>query len=163
MNNIVSIIKQHSVQVVCFGPVGRLHFGTLIATLAAVPVIYFFHFLNAFHTNLFYVQFCIIVALVGLTIQASLSTPSLNDSNSIVIDKALGFFFVFLFITPNIKLLVLGYVFFHILNFFQPFLMYKLLRVNLEQLPGALGVLAGDVVSGITVNLFFAIVFWIAH
>ncbi|MBY0352780.1 phosphatidylglycerophosphatase A [Candidatus Babeliales bacterium] len=146
-----------------FGVVGNWRFGYLVAMLGTIPFLYFLRSLYWFNQQLFVYFLIALFAAIVVVLQSALQYPTDKDPSCIVLDRALGFMIVFLGIPLNLKFLIVGFILFHAANFFQPIVWYQVVHKNLERLPGFLGVVASDVLAGVSVNFFFRFILWMSQ
>ncbi len=70
------------------------------------------------------------------------------DPPEVVIDEILGFFISYIFVTPTLKNIVIGFLIFRILDIIKPF------PINIcDKLPQGYGVMIDDLVAGL-INAF---------
>jgi len=77
-----------------------------------------------------------------------------KDARCIVIDEFSGIFISFLFVPYDIRLFIVGFVIFRILDALKPYPAGRL-----EQKPGSVGIMADDIVAGIYTNIILQFVF----
>ncbi|MCG2755943.1 hypothetical protein L6269_00410 [Candidatus Dependentiae bacterium] len=70
--------------------------------------------------------------------------------------------FVFIGINLKFKLVVTGFVMFHIFRFFGPFIFYRIFNRRVETLPSYVAPLFGDVIYGIACNIILSVMLWVA-
>ncbi|MFH1831224.1 MAG: phosphatidylglycerophosphatase A [bacterium] len=155
-------IRELCFKTATLGPLGHFALGGLIATLCLTPLLYLIQILYWFNATLFWIIAACAILSIIFTIHYALAYPTDKDSSVLVLDRALGFIIVFWSIPLGFKIISVGFFFFTLLNFLRPFILHRLWDINLERLPGALGVLAGPTLTGLFINLFFQLVFWIA-
>jgi phosphatidylglycerophosphatase A len=95
--------------------------------------------------------------------QLALQSTRLYDRSSIVIDKIIGLL-VALFLLPVwFKLLIFTFILYHLVHLMFRFVQFRGIMSRLMPLPGALGVVADDIVAGLIVNLYVQLMLWIMH
>lgn len=81
-----------------------------------------------------------------------------KDSGKIVIDEMVGMMIAVSFLPFSFQNLILGFIFFRVLDIFKPFP----IRVLEKKLAGGLGVVMDDVAAGLVANLLLrAITHWL--
>jgi phosphatidylglycerophosphatase A len=80
-----------------------------------------------------------------------------KDPGCIVIDEAAGMFISLLGVPADFRLIVLGFVFFRILDTFKPFPSGRF-----QDFKGSLGVMADDIVAAVYTNLLLQVIAKIA-
>ena len=156
-------IKELCFVISTYGNIGEWRTGGFVASLFAVPCIYLLRVLFHFKLSFFYTIVFVLAALGILIIQGALYFITDKDPSVIMLDKTLGFALVFFGIAFNIKLIITGFFLFHFLNFIGPLLFSRLWKIELNQLPGALGIVASDIIAGTVINIFFRLIWWLAH
>ncbi|HTZ11988.1 MAG TPA: phosphatidylglycerophosphatase A [Candidatus Margulisiibacteriota bacterium] len=102
---------------------------------------------------------CIILALVmtllGFLVSGSAERiAGRKDPSHIVIDEVSGMLLSLLFLPYDIKLLLLGFLLFRILDTLKPFP-----AGALQDLPGSLGVMGDDIIAAVYTNAILQFVF----
>jgi len=95
--------------------------------------------------------FLILLALLAVGVPAATAYSSelrKTDPGRVVIDEAAGQLLVFLSVSPDWTLLVIGFLLFRIFDIVKPFPIRKL-----EGLPGGWGIMADDVAAGLMAKL----------
>jgi phosphatidylglycerophosphatase A len=95
--------------------------------------------------------FLTLLALLAVGVPAATAYSSelrKTDPGRVVIDEAAGQFLVFLSVSPDWTLLVIGFLLFRIFDIVKPFPIRKL-----EGLPGGWGIMADDVAAGLMAKL----------
>jgi len=136
------------------GPLGYFPASGTIATMAMLPIVYFFSFL----ATAVVAQIVIICAVVitGLKIiGTSLESFKRRDPFEIVLDEVVGFLIVFCGIPFSFTSFVLGFILFRFFVIVKPFGLKKC-----ELLYGSLGIVADDVLAGLFSNSVIRIVLY---
>ena len=142
---------------------GESFLGSFIAELISLPLIFLSRFFyDILPIDYFLWTFGILFFISLLIIFLSLGFITDRDKNAIVLNKTIGMMFVFIGINLRLKIVVTGFVIFHLLRFFGPFIFYRIFNRRVESLPAHVAPLFGDVVYGITCNIFLNIILWIA-
>ncbi|MFH0974726.1 MAG: phosphatidylglycerophosphatase A [Spirochaetota bacterium] len=76
-----------------------------------------------------------------------------KDPSEIVLDEMMGYWVSVLFFPFNIKIVILAFIIFRILDIFKPYPINKM-----EKLKGGLGIMMDDVISGVYANLIIRII-----
>ena len=79
----------------------------------------------------------------------------------IVLDKIIGVMAAFIYVPLKLRVVIFGFILFHVINTFQVFNFYKRIIKYAESLPGALGIIGSDILSGLLVNLFLQLIYWV--
>lgn len=129
------------------GPIGYLPAPGTCATIAIMPLV----ILARMHTtHLEYFALCAFVFFAGIFLinKAHTFFDSHKDPSCIVIDEMLGCMVTFFCVPMTLGILVLGFILFRVLDIFKLSFIKKC-----EDLPGAWGIMADDLVAGICANL----------
>lgn len=76
-----------------------------------------------------------------------------KDPSCIVIDEACGMLIALIFIPPDPKLVILGFIFFRILDTLKPYP-----ASALQNIKGSFGVMSDDIVAGIYTNIILQLI-----
>jgi phosphatidylglycerophosphatase A len=157
-------IKEICLNISSLGKLGQHRLiGGLIASFAAIPIVFILNFFAEINLSLFYILLLILLILsFGIT-QLALMLISDKDPGIIVLDKVVGLAAVFIYVPLTIKFILVGFVLFHILNFLLNYLIMRFVHIDIERLPGAIGILISDILSGLVINLFLRLIIWIAR
>lgn len=156
-------IKEIFFSIATCGPLGTMHFGGLLASLLALPIVFLGSMLYWFNPALYYVFLGIALLLATLAIYITLTMPSEQDSSVIVLDRVIGLTLVYCSLGLTIKLYAVGFALFHITNFILPWMLAKIWDIHLNLLPSVIGIVAGDVLAGITIHILLKLIMWLAH
>jgi phosphatidylglycerophosphatase A len=154
-------IKKLSFKIATVGGMGEWRSGKLLASLFAFPILFLFKVFYGIAPNFLFWLILGLVFCSVLVVHFALSFVPGESSSPIVLDKVIGLMITFAFIPLKWKLMIFGFVLFHLINIFRPFLFCKTLGKNIEKLPGAIGIVAGDAISGIICNVFLQLIVWI--
>jgi len=170
-------IKEISLEVVTFGKLGYIKFGDIIASAFAIPFLFLFKGLYEINESIFYWSISLGLILSIIIIQIAIqkkpveksedeeSEPEVIDTEcgeaKIVLDKIIGVMAAFIYVPLKLRVVIFGFVLFHIINTFQVFAFYKRIIKYAENLPGALGIIGSDILSGLLVNLFLQLIYWV--
>jgi phosphatidylglycerophosphatase A len=87
----------------------------------------------------------LLLCVLGVLAAAAYSSElKKTDPRQVVIDEAAGQFLVFLSITPDWTLLVIGFLLFRLFDILKPFPIRRL-----ERLPGGWGIMADDIAAAL--------------
>ena len=75
-----------------------------------------------------------------------------KDARYIVIDEISGMFLSLIFIPYDIKLVILAFILFRILDALKPFPLDRL-----QSLPGSIGIMSDDIVAGLYTNIILQV------
>ena len=158
---ILEKIKEICFNVATIGGLGKWRTGSFLASLLAFPLLIFDRILYDISPTLFYWFICLFLVFCWLVIYFALNFISDEYPSTIVIDKVIGMMITFAFIPLKWKLMVFGFIFFHVVDFFRPLVLREGLGRKINELPFGLGILAGDAVSGVICNLFLQLIVWL--
>lgn len=129
------------------GPIGYLPAPGTCATLATLPLVIFAH---TYLTHLEYFALCTLLFFLGIFIiqKTHECFGHHKDPSCIVIDELVGCMITFLYLPMTLSTILLGFVLFRVLDVFKLSLIKKC-----EELPGAWGIMADDLVAGICANV----------
>lgn len=136
------------------GPIGYLPASGTMASICTIPVIILLKTLHlSFYTEL--LSICIVTMVSALIIHyAKQLSPFVRDPQYIVLDEVVGCLWAFGGISLTIKKVIVGFLLFRFFDIVKP------LGVRLcEQIPGAFGILADDVVAGNYTALLLMLLF----
>ena len=151
-------IKAFCFRIATLGGLGERLGGSIIASLLAIPALFFLRTLYWFSHTIFFVSVGVIALGSFLIINMALRYEIDKDPSVIVLDKFLAFILVFAGIYPSIKILIVGFILFHLFRFFLPILCYRLWNINFYEFPLRM---FSALFSGALLNLFFRLVLWI--
>ncbi len=154
-------IKEHCYKIATLGRIGRWWFGGIIATIFAFPVIVLGKFIYEFSSTFFYWSTGITLIISFLIVWIATKHISTQYSANIVIDKVIGMCVAFFFVPLHWKMILFGFILFNVINFLRPILFRKSLGDNIEKLPLGVGIISGDIISGITSNLIMQLIIWV--
>ena len=155
-------IKKISLNIATFGRLGRLgRVGGIIASVVAFPLIFSGKFIYEISPQFFWWMVAIFSAISFFVVfLANLYLPE-EDSSRIIYDEVIGVLVAFIYVPLAWKIMVFGFILFHIINFLRPFLFCNFLGRKIENLPLGIGIFAGDLISGLVCNLFLQLMVWV--
>lgn len=169
------MIRSFFTKIASFGSLGEWIFGGTLASISAIPFVYFLNLINNRMPSIFWGLFVLILIITSSSILFSLK----NNAHTIVIHKFLGTIFAFFNIPFTWKIILVGLILFNI------FLVILSLYVFVEQQIQAQQIQAQDnqvqdnqdsgnntlskftriilitITSGITVNAFLRFALWL--
>lgn len=112
-------------------------------------------FVYLFQGNLFqYVFFTVSVILIGLLITGKAENIlNRKDAPCIVIDEVAGIMLSFLFVPFDIKLFIIGFVIFRLLDMLKPYP-----AGYFQRLKGGLGIMGDDLIVAVYTNIILQLV-----
>jgi len=149
--------------IVTCGPLGRLPFGGVIASLIAVPIWYLTHAIFGSGVYSLVVITLVLSSVVIGLIEVALRKGVPTDRTTIVLDRVVGLHIALLWLPVWLKLAVFAVVCFNLVSMASRVVQFRGFLARLSDLPGSLGVVSGDVIAGIVVNLFLHLMIWIMH
>jgi phosphatidylglycerophosphatase A len=115
--------------------------GTLTSLAIVLLYKYLIHVLALPYLLLIFLLLCVLGVLAAAAYSSELKK---TDPRQVVIDEAAGQFLVFLSITPDWTLLVIGFLLFRLFDILKPFPIRRL-----ERLPGGWGIMADDIAAAL--------------
>ncbi len=120
------------------------------ASFFAVLLLYYFPFLN----NLYVIILLLFLGIIGSNFEEV--NTNIKDNQKIVIDEITGMFVTFVFLPVNLWNLILGFILFRLFD------IKKVSLINSSQnLPQGWGVMADDILAGISANVILRLLFYI--
>ena len=159
--SILAKIKDISFAVATFGKIGEWKGGFLLASLAAFPVLFLTRGVYDIAPDFYYWFFAILLILSFVCIYLAINFISDKYPSVIVLDKVLGMMLTFFLIPLKFKLMLFGFILFHAINLLRPYVFSKNLGQRIDDLPLGLGIIAGDLVSGLMSNIILQLMVWV--
>ena len=108
--------------------------------------------------SVFYPLFTLLVIILGFMVSGE-AERLLNrkDARCIVIDEVSGMLLSLLFIPYDIKLVIIAFLVFRLLDALKPFP-----AARLEKLKGTIGIMSDDIVAGLYTNIILQVVLRLA-
>ena len=134
--------------------VGYLPF--IPGTFASIVGLFLFYLIK---DNIFlYIFFTLILIILGFLISGKAEKVfGKKDARFIVIDEVSGMLLALIFIPYEIKLVIMAFLLFRILDAFKPYPSDKL-----ERLTGSIGIMSDDIIAGLYTNIILQIVLRLA-
>ena len=146
-----------------FGPVGYFPFAGVIAALLSIPIVMAVDSLvwgfPAIYPFIYVALFFLCAAVLIFALHPGEEEPL--PRSAMMINRVLGLLFAFSGLAINIKLLVIGCLFFLLLRHFIPRLLLLYAGINFSSWPALVHILFIDIAAGMTVNFIFRFIFWL--
>jgi phosphatidylglycerophosphatase A len=155
-------LKEFCFHLSYYNGIGDWRTGSFVASLFSIPLIYLLRAFHSFSSIFFYTVSFILFLLILIVIQMALHHITDKDSSVIVLDKTLGMAIAFFGISFNFKFVLVGFCLFHLLLLTLPILTCWSCKIDLDSLPGVVGIVASDLIVGLVINLFFRFSLWLA-
>lgn len=125
-------------------------------TFASIVGIFLFYLIKG--NNFTYILFTLTLMILGFLV-AGRAEEIFNkkDARYIVIDEIVGMLLSLIFIPYDIKLVIIAFIMFRILDALKPYP-----AGSLENLKGSLGVMSDDIIAGLYTNIILQIVLRLA-
>ncbi len=131
--------------------VGYLPF--IPGTFASIAAIFLFYFVK--DNNFIYILLTLTLIILGFLITGRAEKIfNKKDAGCIVIDEVAGMLLALTFIPYDIKLVIIAFILFRILDALKPFPLDRL-----QNLTGSIGIMSDDIVAGFYTNIILQIVF----
>jgi len=119
------------------------------ASIAGILLIYLFK-----DNSFLYILFTALLIILGFFISGKAEKIfNRKDAKFIVIDEVSGMLLAFLFIPYDIKLIVMGFILFRIIDAFKAYPSDRL-----QRLAGSIGIMSDDIVAGLYTNIILQVV-----
>lgn len=172
-------IKSISYFVASLGSLGSWKFSSFIAPLFAIPLLYLMNLLGAINTNLVFISTLFLIVFTVIVIHFALQYEHDKQkqeqeyeyqepyntkarSSCIIIDKTLGYFFAFTAIPMSFKFLAVGYGLFVFFVIARP-ISLSFIKLPSFLVPNSISIMLDDLIAGLSINIFFLLVLWLAH
>ena len=156
-----SRVKSWSFKVATLWSLGEWWLGGIFASTLAIPFLLLLQSVFWLSQPLFYWSIALGAIIFLVLIQWALLHDPDKEPSVIVLDKIIGVMIAFAYVPLQWRIIVFGFIVFHILNKLRPFLPYRRIMRLLDRLPGVFGVLSGDILSGLLVNFFLQLIAWV--
>jgi len=153
-------LKTISFQIATIKGLGKSKFGSLIASCLAFPFILGLYFVG--HLSPILLHWALLLGLVFflVVIHFALRVANIEDpKKAIVLDQIMGLMIAFWRVAFRWRVMVFGFIVFHIFNNVKTPSYNKVIS-KLERLPGVLGVVLPDLLTGVLVNIFLQLMLW---
>ncbi len=157
------MIRSSCFYLATIGGFGKLRIGGLIASLVALPILFMFKVVFFLFPHFFMLAAVVFIVCLILVLQGALCFHSDQQTSIIVLDKTLGTFLIFLGTPLTFKFILVGLLLFHGCIFFRPIFINRVGVIDFRYLPGVFSIIAGDVIYGLSINIFFKMVVWLVN
>jgi phosphatidylglycerophosphatase A len=154
-------IKKFCFRFSTFGVFGSWWLSGVIASLFAIPSLLLLRSVYWISFTFFYWLIILASVLLLVIIQGALQFDPERAKRAVVLDKIVGVMIAFVGINLRWRVIIFGFILFHILNTLKPVLFYRKLVNFIEKFPGVLGILGAEILSGFLVNLTLHLVAWV--
>lgn len=154
-------VREACARLVVGYPLGALPGGAIIGSLIGLLYIIIFHVLVQTHPIYILTSTIILIAACMLiTSQALAHTPP-PLQHSCILNKICGIIVSFLFLPIWMKLLLFGFLLFHILSFYQQALLSNGFLYRFWFYDGVIGLFSRDLTIGFCINLLLRSMLWV--
>lgn len=159
---ILGKLREYSFNFATLGGLGSWFGGGLISSALAFPLILVLRFFADMTPHFFYWLVASLFTFYVMVIFLAVGFISDRFPSEIVLDRIVGLTIAFWSIPIHWKLMVVGLLSFHLINFFRPFVFYKILEEKIEKFSFGLNIIVGSILSGIILNIFMRMAVWIS-
>jgi ABC-type long-subunit fatty acid transport system fused permease/ATPase subunit len=145
------------------GPLGEWQGAAYYATACAVPALYIIKAISWMTPGLFLFFYLLLSAVVAIVLHFGLIAAPDNDRQTFVLGTAFLFTAAFLGISVNVKMMVVGYLFYHLFIAVAPPWFEKTLSCRIQDLPHLAALLVPDLCAAALVNIMLRFILWVAH
>jgi phosphatidylglycerophosphatase A len=159
---ILGRIYKFSYDVATIRSLGRTRLGALLASFLVFPLLICMQLLA--RVSIAFLQWFVIsgIVLFIFMIYGAMKHDYENAPKAIVLNKVLGLLIAFWAVALRWKVMIFGFVLFHVIDYFLPTFFRKIFD-RLSALPGILGVISRDVIAGLLVNMLLILILWVAQ
>jgi phosphatidylglycerophosphatase A len=154
-------IKHFCFVVSTFGLLGEWWIGGIFVSMLSIPLLFLLQSIYWLNQIIFYWTLAFGAIFFLVFMQWALQYDKERARNAIVCDKIIGAMIALAGVPLKWRVVIFGFILFHFMNTMRPFAWYRKILNFLEKLPGVFGILLGDVLSGLLVNLFLQLTAWI--
>ena len=121
-------------------------------TFGSLAGVFLIYLINAYALN--YVLFTLVIIIIGFLVcgQAEKAMRK-NDPRCVVIDEVSGMLLSLIFIPYDIRLVIVAFLLFRVLDTLKPYPAGRL-----ERLKGSIGIMSDDLIAGLYTNLILQVV-----
>jgi len=156
--NIVKNLREYCFDISTLWGLGEWKTGSLLSSLLAFPILLIGKIIYRFLPHVIYWISGIGLFFSFLIVSLAYGFLTDKDKSTIVLDRIIGMIVAFLYIPLTFKLMIVGFILFHVIKFFTTFLFYKISNRKMESLFGGVGTVLGDIVSGLLCNVILQII-----
>jgi phosphatidylglycerophosphatase A len=153
-------IREKCVEIATCGPLGRMRFGGMIASLLAFPITFAMTGLYWLDHQSASIVLTASIFFIMIVSHIALKTPGEQDPSMIVVDRVIGLSIALMYISFSIKFFIVGFLLFHLLHYIFPLVMQSAWKIDIAELPGVLAVVTSSMVSGLIVQIVFRVLAW---
>jgi len=122
-------------------------------TFGSIAAVGLFYLLKPAGLAVYFLAILLIIFLGLLTAGKTEKLLNKKDPSCIVIDEVMGMLIALSFMPADLKIVVLAFIIFRILDMLKPYP-----AIRLQNLHGAIGVMGDDLVAGIYTNIVLQII-----
>jgi len=126
-------------------------------TFGSIAAIGLFYLLKPAGLAVYFLAILLIIFLGLLTAGRAEKLLNKKDPSCIVIDEVVGMLIALSFMPPDLKIVILAFIIFRILDMLKPFP-----AIRLQNLHGAIGIIGDDLVAGIYTNIVLQVILKLA-
>lgn len=126
-------------------------------TFGSIAAVGLFYLLKPAGLAIYFLSIFLIMFLGLLTTGKTEKLLNKKDPSCIVIDEVMGMLIALSFMPADLKITILGFIIFRILDMFKPYP-----AIRLQNLHGAIGVMGDDLVAGIYTNIVLQVILKLA-
>lgn len=145
------------------GPLGEWGGAAYYATACAVPVLYIIKAISWMTPSIFLFFYTLLAAAVVIVLHLGLVTAPDKDRRTFILGTAFLFTAAFLGISINSKMILVGYLFYHLFITLVPLWLEKTFSYRIQDLPHVAALLAPDLGAAVLVNVMLRFIVWVAH
>ena len=121
-------------------------------TFASIAAVFLFYFVK--DNNFIYILLTLTLIALGFLLTGRAEKIfNKKDAGCIVIDEVSGMLLSLIFIPYDIKLVIIAFILFRILDTLKPYPLDKL-----QNLTGSIGIMSDDIVAGLYTNIILQVV-----
>lgn len=160
-------VKKSCYAIATLGGLGEWLIGGVIASTLSIPLMFLFRSIYWLNTTFFVWFLTASIIFIFGVVHFALGLKSEQDqidqypAKNIVLNKIAGGMIVLIGVPLKWRIIIFGFVLFHVLDWIKPFPWYKKIFQRVESLPGVLGILGSEIFSGLLVNVFLQLIIWI--
>jgi len=154
-------IKTVCYAIATLGSLGEWALGGVFASALAIPLLFLYRSVYWLSGTIFYWLVVSSIALSALIMQVALQRTEATVRSPIVLDKIIGVMIALIGIQLRWRVVIFGFILFHFLNTLKPFWWYRSVIDRIERIPGVMGLVGSDLLSGALVNVFLHLITWV--
>jgi phosphatidylglycerophosphatase A len=126
-------------------------------TFGSIAGVGLFYMLRGLNSQIYLLAILGVIVLGLFTSGRMEKLLNKKDPGCIVIDEVMGMLIALSFMPVNLKIVILAFIFFRILDTLKPFPAGRL-----QDMPGAVGVMGDDLIAGIYTNIVLQVILKLA-